>query len=62
LVLGIIILAVSRLSLVTFAILFSIGLLVRGAVPVAAGVQLRRLGSARRSAARPSSTARPARP
>jgi uncharacterized membrane protein HdeD (DUF308 family) len=43
LVLGILILALPSLSLVTFALLFGIGLLVRGAVALWAGLRLRRL-------------------
>jgi Short repeat of unknown function (DUF308) len=49
LVLGILILAVPDLGLVTFALLFGIGLVVRGAVAVAMGLQLRRLASPRRT-------------
>ena len=43
LVLGILILALPSLSLVTFAVLFGIGLLVRGAVALSVGLRLRRL-------------------
>jgi short repeat uncharacterized protein DUF308 len=43
LVLGVIILALPGLSLVTFAVLFGIGLVLRGAVALAVAVRLRRL-------------------
>jgi uncharacterized membrane protein HdeD (DUF308 family) len=43
LVLGILILALPDLSLVTFALLFGIGLVVRGALAVWVGLQLRRV-------------------
>jgi uncharacterized membrane protein HdeD (DUF308 family) len=42
-VLGVVILAIPGLSLVTFAVLFGIGLVIRGAVAIAAGMRLRRL-------------------
>ena len=42
-VLGIVILAIPRVSLVTFALLFGIGLVVRGVLAVADGIHLRRL-------------------
>jgi uncharacterized membrane protein HdeD (DUF308 family) len=58
LVLGIIILAVPELGLVTFAILFGLGLVVRGAVAVAAGLRLRRLVSRTRTRTRPGATMR----
>src|SRR3954454_3421233 len=58
LVLGIIILAVPELGLVTFAILFGLGLVVRGAVAVAAGLRLRRLVSPPRPRTRPGATMR----
>ena len=48
LVLGILILALPSLSLVTFAVLFGIGLLVRGAVALWVGLRLRRLRPAAR--------------
>jgi uncharacterized membrane protein HdeD (DUF308 family) len=48
LVLGILILALPGLSLVTFAVLFAIGLLIRGALALWVGLRLRRLrGGAR---------------
>jgi uncharacterized membrane protein HdeD (DUF308 family) len=59
LVLGIVILAAPDLGLITLALLFGIGLVVRGAVAIAAGVHLRRLASPRRVRAQPGST-RPA--
>jgi uncharacterized membrane protein HdeD (DUF308 family) len=58
-VLGIVILAIPRLSLVTFAVLFGIGLIVRGAVAIAEGIRLRRLRAPEATRARPSSTAHP---
>ena len=48
LVLGILILALPDLSIVTFAILFGIGLVVRGAVALWVGLRLRRLRPAAR--------------
>jgi uncharacterized membrane protein HdeD (DUF308 family) len=45
LVIGIVILAIPGIGLVTFALLFGISLVVRGAVAIAAGLQLRRLAS-----------------
>jgi uncharacterized membrane protein HdeD (DUF308 family) len=56
--LGIIILAVPGLSLVTFAVLFGIGLIVRGAVAIAEAVRLRREGAPAQDRSR-SSTVRP---
>jgi hypothetical protein len=50
LVIGIVILAIPGIGLVTFALLFGIGLLVRGGVAIAAGLQLRRLASPVRTA------------
>lgn len=62
LVLGILILALPGLSLVTFALLFAIGLLVRGALALWTGLRLRRLrGSARERTVR-ASTPRAVRP
>ena len=43
LVLGVVILALPEISLVTFALLFGLGLIVRGAVAIAVGLRLRRL-------------------
>jgi uncharacterized membrane protein HdeD (DUF308 family) len=60
LILGIIILAVPGLGLVTFAILFGVGLVVRGAVAIGAGLQLRRLAKPAETRTRPTSTMRPA--
>ncbi len=50
LVIGIVILAIPGIGLVTFALLFGISLVVRGAVAIAAGLQLRRLASPHRTA------------
>jgi len=50
LVIGIVILAIPEIGLVTFALLFGISLVVRGAVAIAAGLQLRRLASPVRKA------------
>jgi hypothetical protein len=58
LVLGVLILALPQLSLVTFAVLFGIGLILRGAVALAAAVRLRRLGAHRTARAVPRSSAR----
>ena len=46
LVLGVVILALPEISLVTFALLFGLGLIVRGAVAVAVALRLRRLRQA----------------
>jgi uncharacterized membrane protein HdeD (DUF308 family) len=46
-VLGILILAVPGLSLVLFAVLFGIGLVVRGAMAIVVGLRLRRVGASR---------------
>jgi uncharacterized membrane protein HdeD (DUF308 family) len=59
LALGIVILAVPGLSLVTFAVLFGIGLVVRGAVAIAEGIRLRRLRTPQAARTRPTSTAHP---
>jgi uncharacterized membrane protein HdeD (DUF308 family) len=61
LVVGILILALPGLSLVTFAVLFGISLIVRGALAIATGLQLRRLGPPRRARA-DAGRMRPARP
>jgi uncharacterized membrane protein HdeD (DUF308 family) len=45
LVVGVLILALPDISMVTFALLFGIALIVRGAVALATAVQLRRLSS-----------------
>ena len=47
LALGVVILAVPGIGLVTFAALFGIGLVARGAVAIAAGLQLRRAAARR---------------
>jgi uncharacterized membrane protein HdeD (DUF308 family) len=59
-VLGIIILAVPGLGLVTFAVLFGIGLVVRGAVAVAEGIRLRRRRAPQATETHLTSTAHPA--
>jgi uncharacterized membrane protein HdeD (DUF308 family) len=61
LVLGIVILAIPGVSLVTFALLFGIGLVVRGVLAVADGIHLRRL-RATSDRPRATSTAHPAGP
>jgi uncharacterized membrane protein HdeD (DUF308 family) len=47
LALGVVILAVPGIGLVTFAALFGIGLVARGEVAIAAGLQLRRAAARR---------------
>jgi hypothetical protein len=59
LVLGILILALPDISLVTFALLFGIGLIVRGAVALAVALRLRRLRKPAEGEVRPRSTAHP---
>jgi uncharacterized membrane protein HdeD (DUF308 family) len=61
-VLGILILALPSLSIVTFAVLFGIGLIVRGAVALWVGLRLRRLRTGAREATVRGSTARAVRP
>lgn len=61
LVLGIVILAVPEVGLVTFALLFGISLVARGAVAIAAGLKLRRLVGVSESRTAPSSSVRAAR-
>jgi uncharacterized membrane protein HdeD (DUF308 family) len=58
-VLGILILSLPGISLVTFAVLFGISLVVRGVFAVVEGMRLRRLAAPERAGARPPSTARP---
>jgi uncharacterized membrane protein HdeD (DUF308 family) len=58
LILGVLILALPELSVVTFAVLFGIGLILRGAVALAAAVRLRRLRADRTARAVPRSSAR----
>jgi uncharacterized membrane protein HdeD (DUF308 family) len=60
--LGIVILAIPGVSLVTFALLFGIGLVVRGVLAVADGLYLRRLRARAERRARQTSTAHPAGP
>jgi uncharacterized membrane protein HdeD (DUF308 family) len=56
--LGIVIVAVPELSLVTFAVLFGIALIVRGAVAIAEALRLRRLRAPEPGRRRPTATPR----
>jgi uncharacterized membrane protein HdeD (DUF308 family) len=58
-VIGVVILAVPNLSLATFAVLFGIGLVIRGAVAIAAGLRIHRLRPSREGRLQRPSTASP---
>jgi uncharacterized membrane protein HdeD (DUF308 family) len=62
LALGVIILAVPGIGLVTFAVLFGIGLAVRGGVAIAVGLELRHLREPASARVRTGSSVRAARP